>query len=590
VTWVAGSALIGWKQQHHQAAALNWGPQTAMSYPEQQITSLQIPILTLSTAHGGLHVASGKALQSPAEGASPGRDVVRQLLDEIITAVVLQAPMLQDVQQDDDPTLIFHKDDSQSEFSSSKPSAARHSAITALKEGIDARCDEDNSIEAMQMALDYSADGGLLLPSSLGHTAQQGTTLQVCCTPSKSNCCTIVFLTNSLYQLSRTCVSTKVTLYTRQRPWPMLYFDLQDLTDLCSTEFAAESLAVEGPADSWLRASADLAQSFSATAAPAAAAPGSGLQLNAPGQSWEDYVNTMDNRLHTSPALPSAIQTAPAAVARAAPRAASKSGSAATAGGSPKCARGPASASPRGARSSPTGVRMSPRAQKPAATAAGASSSSPSTPASQRVGKSQATNSYAAGYAARSPSPGVHSSPPRSPTPGSTPAGTAVRSGIPSVLGSPRSPRAAALTPAAARSTRIPQQPQQQQLQAQQEQGRGLERSESLSKVGTLPTRIPSGLSSGAGSPSPLQQQQQGSTGCKPGTSPGVGGAGIGQGLDILPASAGRRSSSDNGSTSSSRRASLGGGQQRDEASAAWMSSLRSGGPSSAGSYRRTAR
>jgi hypothetical protein len=134
-------------------------------------------------------VASGKVLQSPPEGASPSKDIVRQLLDEIITAVALEAPVLQEAKQGDVSALVLPTDSNSSDFSSSKPSAARRSAITALKEGIDARCDEDNSIEAMQMALACSADGGLLLPPSSGHTSQKGTTLQVCHMASESACC-----------------------------------------------------------------------------------------------------------------------------------------------------------------------------------------------------------------------------------------------------------------------------------------------------------------------------------------------------------------------------------------------------------------
>lgn len=319
---------------------------------------------------------------------------------------------------------------------------------------------------------------------------------------------------------------------------------------MCGAGFGTEALEVEGPADSWLRASGDLSASG---AAPAGAA--SNIALNTHGVSWDDYVSNMDTKLQTAachaplvPAVASstsaqatALSASAAAVLRTAPAAMDSAAA-------PNSSR--SSSSLQGSpKSSQRTVPVVNASLKTAAAQSGRSSPKPASAGSRAVG----------GYAtARTP---VRNSP-RSPSP----------AGKPGVAASPRSPGSAALVPAPLR-TRIPQ----QQQQPPQEQERALDRSNSLSRSGS--SRIPSALS-----PPPQQQQQAAVTAVS--AAADTDSVSLGTGLDVLLSGTHRRSSSDNGSSASSRRGSLAGAGPRDEASAAWMSSLRSAAPFSTGSKR----
>lgn len=109
------------------------------------------------------------------DGSSTCQDIVKQLLDDLISAAALQAAGEQqqaDTEAAQTPKPIALDD-------SSRATGARRSAITALREGIDARCDEPASIEAIE-ALDGTADD-LLVPSPFHVVPQphKGTMLQV---------------------------------------------------------------------------------------------------------------------------------------------------------------------------------------------------------------------------------------------------------------------------------------------------------------------------------------------------------------------------------------------------------------------------
>jgi hypothetical protein len=115
------------------------------------------------------------ACLKPCDNACP--DIVRQLLDELISAAALQAAG----EQQAAPSHEVQLQKGSSYDDSSRASGSRRSAITALREGIDARCDEPASIEAME-ALDSTADDDLLVPSPFHSVPQhKGTTLQVGC-------------------------------------------------------------------------------------------------------------------------------------------------------------------------------------------------------------------------------------------------------------------------------------------------------------------------------------------------------------------------------------------------------------------------
>jgi hypothetical protein len=324
------------------------------------------------------------------------------------------------------------------------------------------------------------------------------------------------------------------------------------------------SLEAEGPADSWLRASSDLSAppSASGTAATAGASPAD-LALNMHGPSWDEYVSDMGTKLHTSachaPLVPAAEAAAQAASAAAAVRTAPAALDAAAGAYSNN-----SSSSRQGGLKAAAATAAAPRSAKggsyAAAAVAAAAAGSPKGAAG--AGRS---GSPAGGYAvARTP---VRNSP-RSPTP----------SGKPGVVASPRSPGSASLVPPSTR-TRIPQQQQQPQ------QALGVDRSDSLSRSGS--SRIPSALSPPpAAQPAPIAMQAAAAA--------AAGGSAVspskGTGLDVLLSGTRRRSSSDNGSSISSRKGSGGGSGPRDEASAAWMSSLRSGAPSSCSGSRKAVR
>lgn len=312
------------------------------------------------------------------------------------------------------------------------------------------------------------------------------------------------------------------------------------------------SLEAEGPAGSWLRASSDLSAPASATgtAATAGASSAPDLALNMHGPSWDEFMSDMGTKLHTSachaplvlaaeaaaqgPAAAAAVRTAPAALGAAAYSSSSRQGAIKAAA--------TAAASRDGKGGSYAAAAVAAAAGSPKGAAGAGRSGSP-----------------AGGYAlARTP---VRNSP-RSPTP----------SGKPGAV--PRSPGSAALVPAHMR-TRIPQQ--------QQPQGLGLDRSDSFSRSGS--SRIPSALSPPpAAQPAPVVMQAAAAGGGALNPSKGTG-------LDDLLSGTRRRSSSDNGSSASSRKGSVGGSSgPRDEASAAWMSSLRSGGPSSLNGSRKAVR
>lgn len=119
-------------------------------------------------------------------------DIVRQLLDELISAAALQAAGGQHTTTLNASQLLKGS----SYDDSSRASGARRSAITALREGIDARCDEPASIEAME-ALDSTADDSLLVPSPFKSVPQhKGSTLQVGCNQNSNTSNTILMSTD----------------------------------------------------------------------------------------------------------------------------------------------------------------------------------------------------------------------------------------------------------------------------------------------------------------------------------------------------------------------------------------------------------
>lgn len=126
---------------------------------------------------------------TPAEVSSPASlkaagpaacssDVVKQLLDELISSAALLAA-------GDAVQICSSKAKLGHEADSSRASGAGRSAITALREGIDAKSHEPASIEAMEALCSTGDDDSLLVPSSLHRVSSQqqhsnqGTTLQV---------------------------------------------------------------------------------------------------------------------------------------------------------------------------------------------------------------------------------------------------------------------------------------------------------------------------------------------------------------------------------------------------------------------------
>jgi hypothetical protein len=320
---------------------------------------------------------------------------------------------------------------------------------------------------------------------------------------------------------------------------------------MCSAGFGTEALEVEGPADSWLRASGDL----SASGAAPAGAPSS-LALNTHGPSWDDFVSNMDTKLQTAachaPLMPAVSSSSSA---QAATRSASAAAVLRTAPAAIDAAAAPSSGRSSSLQGSPeSSQRTAPVVNASPKTAAAQVGRSSPKPAAASAG-SRAWGGYAT---ARTP---VCNNRPRSPSP----------AGKPAVAASPRSPGSAVLVPAPLR-TRIPQ---QQQLP--QEQERPLD---SFSRSAS--SRIPSALSP---QPQQLQQQEQAAVSAMWAAAEGNS-ASMGTGLDVLLTGTCRRSSSDNGSSASSRRGSMAGAGPRDDASASWMSSLRSAAPSSTGSKR----
>lgn len=114
---------------------------------------------------------------------SPIKDIVRKLLDELVTSVALQhAEEMISAGTAASPPISC--DDAVAGGSTPAAAAAvRRSAITALREGIDARCDEPASIEAMELALDgggCDSEDSLLFTTPFKQQRQPlGTTLQV---------------------------------------------------------------------------------------------------------------------------------------------------------------------------------------------------------------------------------------------------------------------------------------------------------------------------------------------------------------------------------------------------------------------------
>lgn len=115
---------------------------------------------------------------APAACSSSSADIVKQLLDELISSAALLAA-------EDDVQISSSKAKLGREGDSSRASGAGRSAITALREGIDAKSHDPASIEAMEALCSTGDDDSLLVPSSLHHMlpqqqhSNQGTTLQV---------------------------------------------------------------------------------------------------------------------------------------------------------------------------------------------------------------------------------------------------------------------------------------------------------------------------------------------------------------------------------------------------------------------------
>jgi hypothetical protein len=143
-----------------------------MQYDRHSGSPSRIPSFSTTPAES---VPSSACLKPCDSTACP--DIVRLLLDELISAAALQAARGQQVE----PSHEIQLRKGSSYDGNSRASGARRSAITALREGIDARCDELASIEAME-ALNSTADDSLLVPSPFQLVPQQkGTTLQVGC-------------------------------------------------------------------------------------------------------------------------------------------------------------------------------------------------------------------------------------------------------------------------------------------------------------------------------------------------------------------------------------------------------------------------
>jgi len=150
-------------------------------------------------------VAQATSLQVPQRTSSASSNIIGQLLDELLVSVELHVAQIHDKNTSlvDTATVITASATtapaaaaagskaaaSEADVGAkagtreltSKASAARRSAITALREGIDVRCDEPSSIEAMEALTGTAAadDDLLLLPASSLPCTQQDTVLQV---------------------------------------------------------------------------------------------------------------------------------------------------------------------------------------------------------------------------------------------------------------------------------------------------------------------------------------------------------------------------------------------------------------------------
>lgn len=89
----------------------------------------------------------------------------------------------------------------------------------------------------------------------------------------------------------------------------------------CTTEFAAESLEVDGPADSWLRASREMPPA-SSEVQTVSCSPG-GLVLTRQEPSWNDCVTSRESKLHSVEVCTAAAAPASAPAAAAQPAAVS---------------------------------------------------------------------------------------------------------------------------------------------------------------------------------------------------------------------------------------------------------------------------
>lgn len=151
--------------------------------------------------------AQATSLQVPQRTPSASSDIIGQLLDDLLVSVELHVSHLDDkTAMVVDTATVFTASATTATAAAaaaagskaaareadvgpkpcaceltSKASAARRSAITALREGIDARCDEPSSIEAMEALAGTAAadDDLLLLPASSLPCTQQDATLQV---------------------------------------------------------------------------------------------------------------------------------------------------------------------------------------------------------------------------------------------------------------------------------------------------------------------------------------------------------------------------------------------------------------------------